>query len=212
MKQIKVYEFVRVNNLVTELIKLYRTNDLESHKVQIDIILSDIKSIFEAQEIDVSSFIEALDDVKLTKKKANRLLNGLRPYVEDFELPSTKQMDKLFRKVKKLKTPNVAELDTKALTYLGWNDNASNRKYIVYRDENGKLQGIFGDLSPNKVKGFCKICNQESDVSLFLNKTKHNKSEGTYTKKGDYICHDSFKCNQNLDNIDRLYDFINTIQ
>ncbi|HED5946215.1 TPA: elongation factor G-binding protein, partial [Staphylococcus aureus] len=29
-----------------------------------------------------------------------------------------------------------------------------------------------------------------------------------YTKKGDYICYDSFKCNQNLDDINNLYEFI----
>ena len=97
---------------------------------------------------------------------------------------------------------NTSQIDTKEISYLGWNDNSSNRKYIVYKNLDDKFEGIYGEISPNKVKGFCKICNQESDTSLFLNKTKHNKSSGTYTKKGDYICYDSFKCNQNLNKID----------
>ena len=56
-----------------------------------------------------------------------------------------------------------------------------NISFIKNLDD--KFEGIYGEISPNKVKGFCKICNQESDTSLFLNKTKHNKSSGTYTKR-----------------------------
>ena len=59
------------------------------------------------------------------------------------------------------------------------------------------------------MKGFCNICNAELDVVLVLNKTKHNKSDETYTKKGDYICHNTVKCNQNLDNVE---DFMNLLR
>lgn len=208
MNKIEVYKFVKVKQLVYQLIKLYRTNDMNSHKTQKDFLLNEINDIFKEKEIDISDFITSIDDVKLTKKKAEHLLNELKVYIQDFEIPSSSQLEKIFRKVKKLKRPDINLIDTKEISYLGWNDNSSNRKYIVYKNLDDKFEGIYGEISPNKVKGFCKICNQESDTSLFLNKTKHNKSSGTYTKKGDYICYDSFKCNQNLDDINNLYEFI----
>ncbi|PTH31020.1 hypothetical protein BU586_07755 [Staphylococcus agnetis] len=81
-------------------------------------------------------------------------------------------------------------------------------EFIKVKQRVNQLKGMYGDLSPTKVKGFCKICNAESYVSLFLNQSKHNKKEGTYTKKGDYICYDSVACNGQLEDITRLYHFI----
>lgn len=212
MKKIKAYEFVKVKKLVNKLINLYRTNDIKLHATQKDMLLNEITAIFEAQNIEVSFFIRGLDDMRLTKKKAERLYHQLERYVEDFEMPSLSQVQKVFRKVKKVKIPNENDIDLKVTSYLGWNDIASNRKYIIFKNSEDRFDGIYGELSPNKVKGFCKICNQESNVSLFLNKTKHNKSDGTYTKKGDYICNDSAKCNQNLDDIQYFYQFIDQLK
>lgn len=212
MKKIKAYEFVKVKKLVNKLINLYRTNDIKLHATQKDMLLNEITAIFEAQNIEVSFFIRGLDDMRLTKKKTERLYHQLERYVEDFEMPSLSQVQKVFRKVKKVKIPNENDIDLKVTSYLGWNDIASNRKYIIFKNSEDRFDGIYGELSPNKVKGFCKICNQESNVSLFLNKTKHNKSDGTYTKKGDYICNDSAKCNQNLDDIQYFYQFIDQLK
>ncbi|UBH22416.1 FusB/FusC family EF-G-binding protein [Macrococcus armenti] len=208
MNQIKVYEFVKVKTLIYQLIRLYRTNDIKAHSTQKTVLLNEIEDIFQSYGIDVTEFIKAIDDVQLTKKKADHLLEGMKVHVQDFDMPTQAQLNKLFRKVKKLKAPDVNTMDTKETSYLGWNDVSANRKYIVYKNEADQFEGIYGEISPNKVKGFCNICNAESDVALFLNKTKQNKSEGTYTKKGDYICHDSVKCNQNLENIEALYEFV----
>lgn len=212
MKQVKVYELMKVRTLMNQLIRLYRTNDIQSHSAQKDVLLNEINDVFRSKDIDVSDFIREIDDVKLTKKKAEFLLNGLKEYVEDFEMPSANQISKIFRKVKKIKVPDLSTIDTKETSYLGWNDVSSNRKYIVYKNNDEVFEGVYGELSPNKVKGFCKICNHESDVSLFLNRTKHNKSDGTYTKKGDYICHDSVKCNQHLNDMSYLYEFVENIK
>lgn len=167
MKKIKAYEFVKVKKLVNKLINLYRTNDIKLHATQKDMLLNEITAIFEAQNIEVSFFIRGLDDMRLTKKKAERLYHQLERYVEDFEMPSLSQVQKVFRKVKKVKIPNENDIDLKVTSYLGWNDIASNRKYIIFKNSEDRFDGIYGELSPNKVKGFCKICNQESNVSLF---------------------------------------------
>ncbi|HCD4696560.1 TPA: hypothetical protein NBR42_002643, partial [Staphylococcus aureus] len=133
MNKIEVYKFVKVKQLVYQLIKLYRTNDMNSHKTQKDFLLNEINDIFKEKDIDISDFITSIDDVKLTKKKAEHLLNELKVYIQDFEIPSSSQLEKIFRKVKKLKRPDINLIDTKEISYLGWNDNSSNRKYIVYK-------------------------------------------------------------------------------
>lgn len=80
----------------------------------------------------------------LTKKKADQLLNELKVHIQDFEITSSSQQEKIFRKGKKLKTPDINLIDTKEISYLGWNDNSSNRKYIVYKNLDDKFEGICG--------------------------------------------------------------------
>lgn len=46
MNKIEVYKFVKVKQLVYQLIKLYRTNDMNSHKTQKDFLLNEINDIF----------------------------------------------------------------------------------------------------------------------------------------------------------------------
>lgn len=72
------------------------------------------------------------------------------------------------------------------------------------------LTVFYGDISHQTVKGFCAICNKESNVALFMRKIR-TSSDGQYTKKGDYICYDSTKCNQQLSDITQFYRFINKI-
>lgn len=45
-----------------------------------------------------------------------------------------------------------------------------------------QLKGLYGEISNQVVKGFCTICNKESNVSLFMKKSKTN-SDGQYVKK-----------------------------
>ncbi|MGC3598970.1 hypothetical protein ACPTJ4_14925, partial [Enterococcus faecium] len=70
------------------------------------------------------------------------------------------------------------------------------KKFMVYYEDE-KLKGISGTLSPTRNKGICEICQKTSNVSLFLSTTKEG-SDGTYTKKGNYNCHDCDQCNQLL--------------
>lgn len=208
---IKAYEFAQVMNKVNQLLKIYKTNDPTTNKAQKNIILDEISAIFIVNSIDASEYITKLDDVRLSKSRAAMILTEMKQFVEPFEMPSSNQIEKLFKKVKKLKTPPSDQFDLQMMSYLGWNDNAANRKYIVYKETDGTFKSVYGELAPSKVKGFCSICQHESDVSLFLNKTKAN-SDGTYTKKGDYICHDSNVCNQHLDDIEKLYNFVQKIK
>lgn len=46
-----------------------------------------------------------------------------------FIQPTKPQIDKLFRKVKKLKQPDWNQLDLREHTYIGWNDPGSQKIY-----------------------------------------------------------------------------------
>lgn len=82
-------------------------------------------------------------------------------------------------------------------TYIGWQDSATQRKFLIAEIE-GNLKGVLGVQSSRGIKSMCAICQQTEYVSLFLAKTK-TASDGTYTKKGNYICVDSVKCNQQIE-------------
>ncbi len=69
MNKIAVYKFVKVKQLVYQLIKLYRTNDMNSHKnTKRSFLLNEINDIFKEKEIDIY-FITSIDGQKLTKKQ-----------------------------------------------------------------------------------------------------------------------------------------------
>jgi len=139
--------------------------------------------------------------------QASHFLDELRPYVIPFRTVSDKTIEKLFPKAKKLKLPPM-ELELKDISYLGWYDMRSERKYLVF-DYNGKLVGINGTFR-NTTKGICSLCNGHEEVGLFMANVKSGKE--TYTNRGNYICNDSQKCNKNIKTLDKLYQFIEIVK
>lgn len=91
MNKLKVYEYNQIKSLIKKLLNVYRTNDMTSHKSHKEYILNDIKNVFEANDMNPSEFISELDDIKISKKKTELLLEKLKADVEDFELPSKKK-------------------------------------------------------------------------------------------------------------------------
>ena len=137
-------------------------------------------------------------------------LDELKETVLPFKEPSTPQVTKAFRKVKKLKIPEWENMDLRNNTYVGWNDAGTQKKFILAYREN-KLIGVHGTLSPTIVKGVCSICQTITNVSMFLATTKSG-GDGTYTKKGNYICHDSDTCNQQLTQPEYLEAFMENVK
>lgn len=132
----------------------------------------------------------------------------LKPHVIPFRPMTEQTIKKLFPKAKKLKVPNLEQLDFQELTYLGWLDSGSNKKYIVSEYQN-KLIGIHGTFSNTSQKGICTFCNRHEQVSMFLSEVKGSSSgDGNYIKRGNYICRDSEKCNQNMIAREKLHEFI----
>ncbi|MDW3909500.1 FusD family fusidic acid resistance EF-G-binding protein [Staphylococcus saprophyticus] len=211
-KQLYPYQFNYIKERVAHLVNAYNSvNDPNTIASIKDITRDEILNTFNSRDTTIRSNVEKLMNVQLTKEQAQKILTTIQMYVKPFEHPSKKQVTNLFKKVKKLKTPLISDEVLQTSTYIGWNDIASNRKFIIYYDNFGKLNGVYGDISNQTVKGFCSICNKESRVALFMRKTRTG-NDGQYTKKGDYICFDSTLCNHQISYLSHFHHFLNKIQ
>ncbi|WP_165003470.1 MULTISPECIES: FusB/FusC family EF-G-binding protein [unclassified Enterococcus] len=212
MKQtIQPYQYYFIKREVDQLLNAYSSvNDPKTVQTVQALAAEKIHAMLETEIPEIEAFLTAVLDVKLKKEKAERLLEELKEIVLPFEQPSKIQIEKLFRKVKKLKQPDWKEFDLREHTYIGWNDPGSQKKFLVYYEDE-QLKGISGTLSPTITKGICAICQKTSNVSLFLSTTKSG-SEGTYTKKGNYICHDSQQCNHQLVKLAPFYEFAERVK
>lgn len=140
------------------------------------------------------------------KEQAEAFLSQLKQYVIPFKAISEQSIKKLFPKAKKLKVPLLDQIDRSEISYLGWNDTGSNKKYIV-AVQNEKIMGLHGSFKNISKKGICAICNSHEELGMFIMETK-GSVQGTYIKRGNYICQDSQKCNQNIKSLDKLEAFI----
>ncbi|WP_408009948.1 FusB/FusC family EF-G-binding protein [Pseudalkalibacillus sp. A8] len=137
--------------------------------------------------------------------EAEKYLEELNAYVIPFRNISEKTVQKLFPKAKKLKIPFLEEIDFKHLSYIGWYDIRSSRKYLIVEID-GKLKGLSGTFQESNRKGICTLCNGYEEVGLFMSKVKSGKE--TYLSRGNYICQDSQTCNQNMTTRTKLDDFV----
>ncbi|MGC3141954.1 elongation factor G-binding protein, partial [Enterococcus faecalis] len=78
---------------------------------------------------------------------AEKYLDELQETLLPFKEPSTPQVTKVFRNVKKLKIPVWENMDLRNNTYVGWNVAGTQKKFILAFREN-KLIGVHGTLSP----------------------------------------------------------------
>ena len=136
-------------------------------------------------------------------------LEQLKPYVIPFKPVTASTLKSLFKKEKKLKLPNLDELDFQQICYLAWDDVGTHRKYVVL-EQDDKLQGIKGVFSNNTVRGICAICNRHSDVGLFTTSIK-GQVVGTFTNHSNYICADSQTCNEHVSDMNRTREFFQRI-
>ncbi|MDH6363235.1 hypothetical protein M2139_000345 [Enterococcus sp. PF1-24] len=208
---IQAYQYVFIRKEVEQLLNTYSSvNDQKTVKTVQAFAEERISQLFPENPFEITAFLKEILDIRLTKAKAEKALLDLKVFIEPFQQPEKAQLEKVFKKVKKLPLPEWGALDLYEHTYVGWNDPASQRKYLTFYQD-GKLTGISGRLSPNVSKGICSICQKTSSVALFLATTKAS-SDGTYTKKGNYICQDSSSCNHQLSDYQQFQDFIQLVR
>lgn len=166
--------------------------------------LGQVLHLFPDLSSDQKALLGKMVEVK-DSSGAARFSAELEHHVIPFQRVTAEKAKKLFSKVKKLKTPDFGEIDFRRYSYLGWNDAGSGRKYMIV-DIDGKLTGIHGTIRSSNKKGVCSICNRIEELGLFMARGKSSKE--TYTDRGNYICYDSEKCNQNMMTLDHLNKFV----
>jgi hypothetical protein len=188
--------------------------------------VSDPKVVDSARYSAQSKILEAFPDAtelqKQTLEKISTLntagefqhyLRSLEPYMAEFAQVTEKQLQKLFPKNKKLKVPDLAAIDYRYVTYLGWTDIATNKLFLVYH-LNGQLVGVEGKYTPVNKKSICFLCNRHEEVALFSAVTKSkpaNASPDYYKAIGNYLCVNSDVCNMNITDVTALEKFIHDV-
>jgi len=148
-----------------------------------------------------------------TSEQFHQYLLTLEPLREAFAPATEQQVKKLFPKVKKLKVPDLASVDYRSLTYLGWTDIATNKQYLVYRME-GRLVGIEGRFTAASKKNTCFLCHKQEEVALFTAITKSKPAGASpdyYKAIGNYLCVNSETCNKNITDVAALEKFIQDV-
>ncbi|MBS4214788.1 FusB/FusC family EF-G-binding protein [Neobacillus rhizophilus] len=157
---------------------------------------------------------EMLDLSRLkTDKEYEQYIQHLSDYLLPFPKITEQQLKKMFPKQKKLKMPDLSNIDHSQLTYLSWNDLRSNKKFIVYELE-GKKVGIECEFAPTSKKNLCSFCNCFGEVAYFSTVTKAKKSKNPdyYKSIGNLICADSRECNKNITDVEYLTTFLKDSQ
>ncbi|MCL2114208.1 MAG: FusB/FusC family EF-G-binding protein [Streptococcaceae bacterium] len=202
---LKPYEYNRIKSLTFDLVNIYHSvNDKSTVNAVYAQVASEILALTDLPEIE--KFLSVIESPKLSREQAEKLLLDLKPLIEPFPLMTENQMRKIFKKVKKLKIPATTLWDMREVTYFAWNEVSSGRKYILTADGHG----FYGTMS-GSMKNICAICKKTSIVTQFLAVTKTG-ADGTYTKNGTYICLDSDKCNQQVQSIQGLQQFLEIIR
>lgn len=208
---IQPYQYMALRQTVDELINVYQSvNDRHTVQTVQALAVEKIREAVPGNYPEIEELITFSLDTRLTKARAQRWFDDFKAFVVPFAVPSAKQVEKAFRKVKKLKVPDFEQLDLREHTYIGWNDPGSQKKFLLlYADE--RLLGIAGSIPAGTKKNICSICHKEGNVALFMATTKTG-AEGTYTKKGNYICIDSEQCNRQLTDRKNLDYFIEQVK
>ncbi|MBC1972628.1 FusB/FusC family EF-G-binding protein [Listeria welshimeri] len=208
---IEPYQYNFIKYQLANVSRAYRSaNDTSTLKALKSLTEEKINELFPANVLeDHKELFSELHTITSTKEE-EPFLEDLKAYVIPFVSPSDVKLKKIFAKTKKLKIPTWSKLDLRDYTFYGWNDIAQQRKYIVTY-EDGNLVGVQGTISNEIQKGVCTICHTHSKVSLFMAKTR-SASDGIYTTNGNYICHDSDVCNQQIKDRETLDEFIEVVK
>lgn len=181
------------------------SNDANVLKALKSLTQEKVFNLFEELTEEQRELLQPIIGIR-NKEQAEDFLTQLSPYRLPFKKVSEPTAKKLFPKVKKLKLPKLEEIDLTRVSYLGWNDSGTNRKYIIV-ERDGKLKGYFGTFKSSNQKGMCSICNTFEELGLFTAEIKGSTLDA-YVKRGNYICYDSAKCNENLMQLEKLEEFI----
>ena len=171
--------------------------------------LEKVLGLFEESTEEHKILLNPIVEIK-EKLEAEGFLETLKPHVIPFKEISETAIKKIFPKAKKLKIPSLENIDFKEISYLGWLDKGSNKKFLVIEYKN-KLVGISGGYKGLNKKGICALCNRTEEIGMFTSSVK-GLTQDAFITRGNYICQDSQKCNENIVSLDKLNKFVELIE
>ncbi|WP_139993391.1 FusB/FusC family EF-G-binding protein [Paenibacillus paridis] len=183
-------------------------------------ILESVRDGAEAKILELFPAATEAQKEMLGRFTALKTTEDFQKYVKDLELYlvgfpqiTVKQIQKLFPKNKKLKLPDLVNIDFRFVTYLSWMDISTNKLFMVYH-QNGQFLGIEGRYTPTNKKSYCFVCNRFEELVLYsaVSKTKPAKASSDYYKAiGNYLCMNGHDCNKNIADVASLERFIHVV-
>ncbi|MEW9669007.1 FusB/FusC family EF-G-binding protein [Ammoniphilus sp. 3BR4] len=140
-------------------------------------------------------------------------LSSLVPFLVEFPKVTEKEIKKLFAKNKKLTLPDLATLNYRHFTYIGWTDISTTKWFLVYHLR-GQVVGVEGKYTLTNKKDICSLCNSFGEVALVSAMSKSrpaNTSPDYYKSVGNYMCINSHACNKNITDTTSLERFIQSV-
>jgi hypothetical protein len=204
---IRADQFQFIKRQTEQLVNGYASvNDKKVLNALKSLVYDKVTTLLPNMSIEQQQLVEPIAKVE-DSVKADNYLSTLKPYVIPFKKVTEQTVKKLFPKAKKLKLPSfIHDLDLQEISYLGWDDKGTNKKYMITLQSKGFI-GLEGTFTPASKKGICTICNRHSQVGLFMSEIK-GTVQGTYIRRGNYICQDNLKCNQHVTSLEKLEEFI----
>lgn len=198
------YNYIKAQTKIL-LNGLSASSDASVHRARKDIAKENVARLFPAMNEEQQQLLYPIVDIT-ENADVKRFLTQLLPYVVPFPVVTDQTLKKLFPKAKKLKVPSVKDLNLQEHSYVSWQDDGTQKKYLI-AEYQGKLVGFQGAFTLMNQKGMCALCNQFEEVGMFISEIK-SSGDGAYIKRGNYICQNSQTCNQNIITLDKLDDFI----
>lgn len=154
-QKIYPHQYHALHQQINDLINAYQSvNDLQTIQVYQALIFEKIDELFFDRPTEIEQLKSELLDKSLTKARAQRILEPIKELVIPFEKPSAKQVEKAFRKVKKLKAPDFDALDLRDYSYIGFDDAGSQKKYLLYYAVKISYKGLSDRCHPIQSKMF----------------------------------------------------------
>ena len=209
---IKKQEYNYIKNCLFDLNNAFRNcvdnNIVETTKVIAqDKILAFFDNLSEEEKeiLNISKVTDPLD--------ISTYLKDLNQYVYGMPTITGSEINKVFKKEKKLKLPDLSIQDSK-LVYLGWIDE-STRKLLITYNMDGKLLGMACRLTSSKRNStnICTLCNHigsESEVA-FVSPICKPQSQDDYKSLGFYVCLNSLECNERITSTEKLEQLIKAV-
>lgn len=131
---------------------------------------------------------------------------------------SREEIKKIFKKVKHLRlASDFNDVNFDEIKYYSWIDE-TNKRFLMLREYKGDMMGIVWKIYRAKEAamklGRCEIClkhRKNHEVIFVYTKTKHLPKGIEYRSRGNFVCSDYRKCNQDMkneDGIEKLFDLI----